>query len=186
MVGLRLLRVGERLGALGAEMRASRLSMVIRLDASRRGEVFLHLHSLPGADRRLRFAAALDDAAIARYVSGIDFLRDRVFGICGGDAALRGVAHLALPRHGDTAEVGLSVAPGWRGRGYGTALLAAARDEAARLGWRKLHIEFLAENRVMVHVARKVGMRLVCPLPTGAYLALGAGAARSLPAMNSC
>ena len=165
-------------------------TIIRRLDCSWRSEVLRHLHALPLSDRWLRFPSAVDDASIERYVSAIDFMHDRVFGMFDDNSALRGVAHLAPPRHGDTAVLGLSVARDSRGRGYGTALLEAARREADQLGLCKLHMAFLAENRVMVHLARKVGMTLDNPVQPRAYLLLGAGGApatvRTLRATNSC
>ena len=46
-----------------------------------------------------------------------------------------------------TAVEGFTVAPMWRGRGVGRALLAAAVDEARRRGSRKVSLRVLATNK---------------------------------------
>jgi hypothetical protein len=40
-----------------------------------------HLRSLPPADRYLRFGYAASDEQIQRYVAGLNFERDEIFGI---------------------------------------------------------------------------------------------------------
>jgi len=71
------------------------------------------------------------------------------------------VAHLALDPAGRTAELGLSVDPASRGRGYGFTLLQRAVLHAANLGTRVLFMYCLAENAIMMHLARKAGLSVV-------------------------
>jgi RimJ/RimL family protein N-acetyltransferase len=134
---------------------------VQRLSALHRAEIERHLLRLSAEDRRLRFGRTMRDEAIQQYAAGIEFARDRVFGIHAPDLELVGVAHLALAPDRETAELGLSVDHSCRGRGYGRALLQRAVMHAANLGYRALFMHCLAENRVMMHLAVKAGLKVV-------------------------
>jgi RimJ/RimL family protein N-acetyltransferase len=134
---------------------------VQRLHALHRPEIERHLLDLPAEDRRLRFGQAVRDDMIERYVAGVDFGRDRLFGIFGNDLRLIGFGHLALDADGRSAELGLSVCPALRGRGFGAALLERAVLAAANLGYRALFMHCLAENKIMMHLARKAGLSVV-------------------------
>ncbi len=134
---------------------------VQRLNSRHREEIARHLLQLPDEDRRLRFGRVVRDDAIRAYVSGIDFARDRVFGINGEALELVGVAHLALDPADSAAELGLSVDPRCRGNGHGYALLKRALLHAANIGCRVLFMHCLAENSIMMHLARKAGLLLV-------------------------
>jgi RimJ/RimL family protein N-acetyltransferase len=101
------------------------------------------------------------DGALEQYVHRIDFAHDKVFGIFGRDMALIGMAHLALDRNHDYAELGLSVEPAHRGNGYGLMLLNRGKLSAVTRGYTTLFMHCLAENRIMIHLARKAGLRLV-------------------------
>jgi len=135
--------------------------VVQKLGVYQRREIMRHLQRLSPQDRRLRFGIYMSDAAVERYVNGIDFSRDRIFGIFEDDLALSGVAHLALEARHCTAELGLSVDAACRGRGYGFALLSRCKLEAMTLGYRTLFMHCLAENKIMIHLARKTGMSVV-------------------------
>lgn len=134
---------------------------VQRLNSRHREEIARHLLQLPDEDRRLRFGHVIRDDAIRAYVAGIDFARDRVFGINGEALELVGVAHLALDPAASAAELGLSVDPRRRGNGHGYALLKRALLHAANIGCRVLFMHCLAENAIMMHLARKAGLLLV-------------------------
>ena len=135
--------------------------VVQKVAGVQRAGVLEHLLALPAADRRLRFGGALPDAGIERYVERLDFSRDRVFGILGLDLRVIGVAHLALDRAQRFAELGLSVEPAQRGRGLGYALLQRAKLHAVNLGFRTLFMYCLTENRTMLHLAHKAGLKVV-------------------------
>jgi RimJ/RimL family protein N-acetyltransferase len=151
-------------------------TIVQKLVAFQRDEILRHLKCLPAQDRRLRFGTAMTDEAIERYVRGIDFTRDKVFGIFERDMTLSGMAHLALDVDSDTAELGLSVLPELRGKGYGYALVSRARLHAGNLAYKKLYMHCLAENGVMIHLARKAGMTVVTGYgEADAHVALGDG-----------
>lgn len=135
--------------------------VVQKLVAFQRADLARHLLRLAPEDRRLRFGVHAGDAAVERYVKGIDFGRDKVFGIFEHGLTLSGAAHLALDADGGAAELGLSVDAAHRGKGYGYALLARGKLHAQNLGYRVLYMHCLAENRVMLHLARKAGMQVV-------------------------
>ena len=134
---------------------------VHRLNHGHRDDIARHLLLLPAEDRRLRFGQHIRDDAVRDYVGRIDFDSDRVFGVHAPDLALVGVAHLALDAEQQLAELGLSVDPACRGKGYGYALLQRAVLHSANLGYRVLFMYCLAENRIMMHLARKAGLTLV-------------------------
>lgn len=149
---------------------------VHRLNPRHRDDIAQHLLCLPAEDRRLRFGRYIRDEAVREYVARIDFESDRVFGVHAPDLALAGVGHLALEQAQQIAELGLSVDPAWRGKGYGFALLQRAVLHAANLGYRILFMVCLAENQIMMHLARKAGLTLVVEYgETDARLALDRG-----------
>ena len=135
--------------------------VVQRLSAAHRDEIVRHLLRLPAPDRRLRFGSPMRDSSIEAYVRHIDFSHDQIFGIFGADLELWGVAHLALDRDGETAELGLSVDWAVRGKGYGYALLQRAVLHATNRGYRALFMHCLAENAIMMNLARKAGLSIV-------------------------
>jgi GNAT superfamily N-acetyltransferase len=134
---------------------------VQRLNPKHRDDIVRHLQQLPENDRRLRFGRAIRDDAIRAYVDGIDFERDRVFGILSASLDLVGVAHLALSPTEKAAELGLSVDPAERVKGRGYALLQRALLHAANVGYRTLFMHCLAENSIMLHLATKAGLTVV-------------------------
>ena len=151
------------------------MNAVVRvLTPSSRDEVAAHQLALPADERRLRFGSPFTDAAILGYAVILNFSRDKLFGVF-EEGALVGVAHLAVLPHGFSAQLGLSVAPGRRGRGYGYALLCVSAQHARRVACRQLDVHHLAENRIMVHLARKAGMSVISTASeAGAYIVLGA------------
>ncbi|HTS22745.1 MAG TPA: GNAT family N-acetyltransferase [Casimicrobiaceae bacterium] len=131
---------------------------VTRLDESAREALRRHFLSLAAEDVRLRFGSALAPAGIEQYVAEIDFDRDAVLGAHDEELELAGAAHVAFT--GDMAELGISVLPGHRGRGVGGALLARAVEHARNRFVDRLYMHCLAENATMMHLARKLGMRI--------------------------
>jgi ribosomal protein S18 acetylase RimI-like enzyme len=118
-----------------------------------------HFVALDAEDRRLRFGIALTDRAILDYVEHIDFERDTVLGVFDDELQLIGVGHLAQAV--GQGELGVSVLPGFRGRGIGNALLGRAHMHARNHGLKQLFMHCLSENSAMLHLARKQGMRIV-------------------------
>ncbi|HEX4878783.1 MAG TPA: GNAT family N-acetyltransferase [Limnobacter sp.] len=139
---------------------------IVELDDSHRPLILAHLLALSEEDRRLRFSYALGDAAIAKYVSSLNFERDSVFGIFGRDDALLGVVHLGVLNPGNDnggprgAELGISLASDMRGHGLGTLLFQRALRRARNEGVEMLFIYTLLENEAMLRIAYKLGMRV--------------------------
>ncbi|MDB5808756.1 MAG: GCN5-related N-acetyltransferase [Betaproteobacteria bacterium] len=123
--------------------------------------MFRHLQTLSSEDRRLRFGTYMLDMALEQYVDRIDLAHDKVFGVFGRDMSLLGMAHLALDRNRRYAELGLSVEPAHRGHGHGLLLLNRAKLSAVTRGYTTLFMHCLAENKIMIHLARKAGLKLV-------------------------
>jgi RimJ/RimL family protein N-acetyltransferase len=72
------------------------------------------------------------------------------------DGQLVGMIHVDVTRHG-FGELGMLVRRGWRGRGIGSALLAAADDLAREVGLHKLSLEVFAHNNAAIALYRKCG-----------------------------
>lgn len=135
------------------------------LDASHAEAILRHLLALGERDRYLRFGYAAQDEHIRRYVQGLRFGIDDVFGIFNRRLELIAMAHLAymvVPGRGsDSAEFGVSVSPHARGRGYGQQLFDRAVVHARNHGVRYLYIHALSENGPMLRIARKAGATVV-------------------------
>lgn len=134
------------------------------LGGNHRERIAEHLLGLGGLDRYLRFGYAAKDAQIHRYVEGLDFARDEVFGIYNRSLRLIALAHLAYPVETEferCAEFGVSVASHARGRGYGARLFERAALHASNDGVDVMFIHALTENEAMLAIARKAGAVLV-------------------------
>lgn len=132
--------------------------LVQRLVESARPALRQHFLSLDSEDLRLRFGVAISPAAIVNYVDGIDFDVDAVFGVYDDELALVGVAHVGFSQ--DMAELGVSVLPTHRGEGIGSALLARAAEHVRNRFVTRLFMHCLAENGRMLHMAKKLGMKI--------------------------
>lgn len=127
---------------------------------SHRETVRTHLLALDPHDRYLRFGYAANDEQIGRYVDGLRFERDELFGIFNRKLELIAMAHLAYsvdPVCRSCAEFGVSVARQARGRGYGARLFERAVMHARNEGVSQLFIHALSENTAMLRIARKGG-----------------------------
>lgn len=130
------------------------------LDRDDRGALRAHFAALPPEDRRRRFGALVGEASIVAYLGRLNFARDLVFAIRAADQSLVAVAHLSLFEAG-AAEIGLSVLPGWRGRGIGSRLFNHALVQARNHGVVELFMHCLASNARVQRMARAAGMRLI-------------------------
>lgn len=123
-------------------------------------KIKIHLRALNERDRYLRFGMAMSDAHIDRYVDGLDFKRDDIYGIFNSRLQLAAMAHLAmmeLPSGKKESEFGVSVLPDWRSRGYGARLFERAAMHARNQGAFEMMIHALSENAPMISIARKFG-----------------------------
>jgi GNAT superfamily N-acetyltransferase len=120
-----------------------------------------HLLALDDRDRYLRFGHLATDDQVRRYVEGIDFTHDEVFGVFNRRLELVAMAHLAYgadaPDAEACAEFGVSVASHLRGRGLGERLFAHAELHARNRGVHTLVVHALSENAPMLRIARQAG-----------------------------
>jgi GNAT superfamily N-acetyltransferase len=133
------------------------------LGANHRQRIACHLLSLGPQDRYLRFGYSAQDEQIQRYVDGLNFERDEIFGIYNRKLELIAMAHLAYApddAYDSCAEFGVSVLAAARGRGYGARLFDRAAMHAANDGISLMFIHALSENDAMLKIARKAGARV--------------------------
>ncbi len=150
--------------ALPAVARAHPVMVPIRSVGPSHGErIAAHLLSLSPQDRYLRFGYAANDEQIRRYVSGLNFERDEIFGIYNRKLELIAMAHLAFsmdPSLKSCAEFGVSVQARSRGRRYGARLFDRAVMHARNNGVDMMFIHALSENTAMLNIARKAGAKI--------------------------
>lgn len=130
------------------------------LGENHRDRIAVHLKALDAHDRYYRFGFAASDAQIDRYVAGLNFERDEIFGIYNRHLVLIAMAHLAYAGDGhlpECAEFGVSVLPHVRGRGFGQRLFERAMMHARNHGVRMMFLHVLSENAAMLNIARKAG-----------------------------
>lgn len=146
------------------------------LGPGHRARIATHLKSLDADDRYLRFGYSATDEQIERYVAGLDFERDDIFGIYNRKLELIAMAHLAYsadPALVSCAEFGVSVLKKARGRGFGQRLFERAVIHARNEGVELLFIHALSENHAMLRIASKAGARMErVGSETDAYLRL--------------
>lgn len=153
---------------------------VLQLTTAHRPALLAHFLALGDEDVRLRFGQRLKPEGIAKYVDGLDFLQDAIFGVFGDDLELAGVAHLALDGKG-TGELGVSVLPSQRGKGVGRALFERVSGHCRNFLVGTLFMHCLAENGAMMHIAKSKGMRVARDCgEADAYLTLPPGDAASV------
>ena len=119
-----------------------------------------HLLSLSPQDRYLRFGYVANDEQVQRYVDGLNYVRDDIFGVYNRKLELIAMAHLAFSadaKLSSCAEFGVSVLAKARGRGYGSRLFDRAVIHARNEGVDMMFIHALSENTVMLNIARKGG-----------------------------
>jgi RimJ/RimL family protein N-acetyltransferase len=134
------------------------------LGENHRARIAVHLKTLDAHDRYFRFGFAANDEQIDRYVNGLNFERDEIFGIYNRNLVLIAVAHLAYaPETGalPSAEFGVSVLVQARGRHYGSRLFERAMMHARNVGVSKLYVHVLSENTAMLRIARHAGATFV-------------------------
>src|SRR5262245_29701104 len=115
-------RQGSRLGAFDA---APEITMVIRElyeEESRKVQAFLL--ALSDQDRYWRFGRVMSDAALRQYVARIDWDNSVLLGAFDNRAELVGILELADV--GSISEIAVAVAPLYRTRGVGKALMDRA------------------------------------------------------------
>lgn len=133
------------------------------LGPEHRPKILEHLLALSEHDRYLRFGCMANDSHVARYVAGLDFERDEIYGVFNRRLKLVALAHLACPSAhlvdaaASTAEFGGSVLQHLRGRGFGARLFEHAMLHARNRGIAHFYIHALSENAAMLRIARNAG-----------------------------
>jgi len=134
------------------------------LGSNHRGRIAAHLLALDQQDRYLRFGYAAGDEQIRKYVDGLDFERDDIYGVYNRRLELIAMAHLAFasePNCTSCVEFGVSVLKAARGRGYGARLFDRAVMHARNEGVELMFIHALSENTAMLRIATKAGASVV-------------------------
>ncbi|MDB5796550.1 MAG: Histone acetyltransferase HPA2-like acetyltransferase [Paucimonas sp.] len=146
--------------------------LVKALSERHRRRLLRHFLALGPDDRLLRFGSPLTDELVERYVAGLDFQRDVIFGVFDSAFRLVGVAHLAFaprearPWYGQATvkeqvgEFGVSVAASARGRGIGSRLFERAAMHFKNADIDTLYMHCLSSNATMMHIAKKAGMQI--------------------------
>jgi RimJ/RimL family protein N-acetyltransferase len=145
------------------DQRSGRLVPIRSLAPGHRERIAAHLLALDAGDRYLRFGYPASDEQIRRYVDGLDFDRDEIFGIFNRKLELIAMAHLAFMVETGApagAEFGVSVLAKARGRGYGGRLFDRAVMHARNEGVELMFIHALSENTAMIKIARNAGATL--------------------------
>jgi len=142
------------------ESKESVLIPICPLNISHSPHIKKHLLALCAQDRYLRFGYAANDEQIIRYVDGLNFKRDEIYGIFNRHLRILAMAHLAImkePGRMSNAEFGVSVSAAARGRGYGARLFERAVMHARNEKISEIYIHALSENAPMIRIARKSG-----------------------------
>ena len=159
----RRLLSGADAGALSARPAALRWVPIRPLSPRHKPRILAHLLTLSEQDRYLRFGYPATDEHIRRYVEGLQFERDEIFGVFNRRLRMVAMAHLAFsvdPQWSTCAEFGVSVAANQRGRGLGAKLFDRAVMHARNQGVNMLFIHALSENVAMLKIARHAGARV--------------------------
>ena len=78
---------------------------MVSLDARHRVKILSHLLELDREDRLMRFGFPATDEQIERYVNGLDFERDHIYGIFNVALRLEAMAHLGVRSEEHTSEL---------------------------------------------------------------------------------
>ena len=119
--------------------------------------ILQHLAALSADDLWLRFGSPMRQSALENYVNGIDFSSDRALGIYDPELKLVGFTHVGIEPAKRCAELGISVSPEYRRRGYAEAMLRRALLHAAHLDLDQVYGYFRTANLPMMRLARKAG-----------------------------
>ncbi|MFZ6721505.1 GNAT family N-acetyltransferase [Undibacterium sp. Ji49W] len=155
---------------LNAANKPSKSTVFVKeLSEKDRHRILRHFLGLEESDRLLRFGTYLPDVMIEKYVEGIDFSRDKVFGVISHHFRIVGVGHLAYAPRSDkdevtdkdkVAEFGVSVSKIARGKGIGSKLFERGAIHCRNDDVDTLYMHCLSSNQTMIHIAKKAGMEI--------------------------
>lgn len=133
------------------------------MQASDAARITAHLTRLSADDRALRFNSALiDEGQIARYVGQMRFGEDLILGLVDAAGHVVGVAHGCAFKAGaeQRIEAAFSIDTGYRGRGFGTALMRSLQAAASAHGVASIVGLCAVRNRPMRRIFERAGMTL--------------------------
>lgn len=162
--GLQDARQSRAMQALTVLDRNTPFVPIRMLGPRHRTRIAAHLLALDAQDRYLRFGYQASDGQIQTYVQGLDFRRDKIYGVFNRRLQLIALAHLALTGQtdssGPSAEFGVSVDPQSRGKRLGTRLFDRAITHARAHSVDSLFIHALTQNDAMIRIARHAGAHI--------------------------
>jgi GNAT superfamily N-acetyltransferase len=130
---------------------------IVPLDPTRdRRALESHFASLHREDLRYRFCGSIKREGVTQYLDQISVTGTPCYGVFDDGLAL--VAVCQLERLGCDLEVGLTVLPTFRRKGFGKALLRRSASYARARGLKGLNIHSLGDNTPMLSLARRIGM----------------------------
>ena len=131
-----------------------------KLKATDVKSIVLHLTSLKGEDRRLRFGGMVSDDYIIDYVEK-SFLEgtSQWFGIDHIDGYIIAACHASI--YDGQAELGCSVNPDYRSQGFAQLMFDRAVTWLRTKDIQEVYMHCLSENGAMKHIARKNDMTVV-------------------------
>jgi GNAT superfamily N-acetyltransferase len=115
-----------------------------------------HFAALDSEDLRYRFCGSIKPAGVMQYLDQLIGTAAHSYGIFNSSLALIAVCQLAQSA-GDL-EVGISVLPPFRRKGFAMTLLDHSARYARARGLKALTIHSLADNTSMLWLARRIGM----------------------------
>jgi GNAT superfamily N-acetyltransferase len=136
---------------------------IVSMDERHKDKILTHLLQLSAQDRVLRFGYPATDEQIGRYVQGMNFQRDHIYGIFNVALRIEALAHLSIEQRKDGAtlgEFGVSVRQKSRGKGLGNRLFERAMVHARHEGVSIFYIHALSENAPMLAIAKHHGATL--------------------------
>ncbi len=110
--------------------------------------------------RYRRFLSGMSQLSdpLVRYLTQVDHHDHEALVAVAGDGAALGVArYVRWPRDPEAAEMAVTVADDWQGRGVGTALLGLLVARARAEGIRRFTALMLASNREMLQLLEDLG-----------------------------
>ena len=134
--------------------------MVIReLYEEERDKVQAFLLALSEQDRYRRFGRPMTDDALRQYAARIDWDESVVLGAFDAHTELAGILELADMGH--ACEIAVAVAPAYRARGVGRALMDRALLKAKVRGRDKVLLLCQVDNEPMRRLARSAGLESI-------------------------
>jgi GNAT superfamily N-acetyltransferase len=115
-----------------------------------------HFAALDSEDLRYRFCGSIKPAGVTQYLDQLNGSAVHSYGIFNSGRAL--IAACQLVQSAGDLEVGITVLPPFRRKGFAIALLDYSARYARARGLKALTIHSLADNTPILSLARRIGM----------------------------